>query len=104
MPDFNPLITERFYSPNTVRRNPSSESRPGNEQPQQVNRVPQNSTTNRVVRISDSTLSNAAESLRTAPDDQRSSGNQPPINQYQLNQQLLRREELDGLVGVDLFA
>lgn len=104
MPDLNPLITDRFFSSNTVRRNPSSESRANTEQPQQVNRNPQNSNTNRVVRISDSTLSNAAESLTTAPDDQRSFGNQPPINQYQLNQQLLRREELDGLVGVDLFA
>lgn len=34
----------------------------------------------------------------------RSPSNQPPVQQYQTNQQLIQREEIGNLLGIDLFA
>ncbi|TQV77493.1 hypothetical protein FLL45_06000 [Aliikangiella marina] len=48
-------------------------------------------------------LSDIEEDLRLVRPEQ-STPTASPVNQYQLNQDLLRREEIDQLVGIDFFA
>ncbi|WP_444994009.1 hypothetical protein [Aliikangiella sp. IMCC44359] len=71
-----------------------------------LNQNEQNTTDQRVNKIPPSnTLIQKLES-NSQPSDSftRSPSNQPPVQQYQINQQLIQREEIGNLLGIDLFA
>ena len=105
MPEINPLAQGSIYAIANSRRNSQNTPRVINEQAQQTeNRQPQSPNRNRVIRISESAVSIEADNFRNPRNEsQRASVNQSPISQYQTNQQLLRRQELDEIVGIDLF-
>lgn len=107
MPEINPLVQGSLYSLNNSRRSSQNSPRIISEAPAQVASQNENNNRNRVVRISESALSidfiendNARLNVN---ESQRATVNLSPISQYQNNQQLLKRQELDQIVGIDLF-
>jgi len=94
---------EAITRPNRQNRQPAETSQPP---------VPESNRENlRDVRLISAVNSSqnlaAIENSRLVRTEQQgpgqSSSNQSPVNQYQANQDILRREEIGQLVGIDIF-
>ena len=104
MPQINPFVQSELY---TSRPQPNRQR----ENVQTVNATNERSQQNlqtenpRVVKVAPPGVAiQQLENRERFSTLNQSSSNQPPIAQYQFNQQLLKREEIDSLIGIDLFA
>lgn len=87
---------------------PDRQSRLQTDVAQPTNTISENRQNTRDVRLSPaisanrnlSELENDSRIIRS----QQQAANQSPVGQYQLNQDILKREEIDQLIGIDIFA